>query len=44
MKNVLFEKKKEIKLRKKRHFLENKTDYFACLKNAVSLLFYLNMP
>jgi len=37
MKNVLFEQKK-IKLWNKWHFVENKTDYAARLKNAVKLL------
>jgi hypothetical protein len=35
MKNVLFEQR-NIKLRKKRHFVEGKIDYAASLKNAVN--------
>jgi hypothetical protein len=34
MNKVLFEQKK-IKLQNKQYFVENKTDYAACLKNAV---------
>jgi hypothetical protein len=34
---ILFEQKK-IKLRNKWHFVENKTDNAACLKNAVNFL------
>jgi hypothetical protein len=35
--NVLFERKK-IKLWNKQHFVENKTNYAVCLKNAVNFL------
>ena len=36
-KNVLLEQEK-IKLRNGRHFVEKKTDYAVCLKNAVNFL------
>jgi hypothetical protein len=37
MKNILFGQKK-IKLSNKQHFVESKTDYAACLKNAINFL------
>ena len=40
MKNILFEQN-EIKLWNKQHFVENKTDYSGCLKNAVSTVHLL---
>jgi hypothetical protein len=36
LKNVLFEQKK-VKLWNKQHFLENKTNYAACIKNTVNV-------
>jgi hypothetical protein len=38
MKNILLEQKK-IKLRNKWHFVENKTDYAACLRNEINFSF-----
>jgi hypothetical protein len=37
MKNVSLEQRK-IKLRNKWHFVENKTDYAACLKSVVNFI------
>jgi hypothetical protein len=37
MKDILFEQKK-INLWNKRHFVENETDYAACLEDAVNFL------
>ena len=42
MKNILFEQRK-IKLWNKQYFVENKTDYAACFKNAVMLPKYVNL-